>query len=188
LAVNSVTVSAFLNTDTAASFASVTWLLIEWNTGKTKPTFIGLMTGAVAGLATITPAAGYVSIYSAAIIGVIAATGCFLAVKFKEHKGWDDALDVWGVHGMGGVIGTICLGFFANSSINAAIPNGLFFGGDGMLLLKECVAILFAISYAFIFTVLLFRTINKFITVRVTDVEQTVGLDLIHHGEVARQS
>ena len=187
LAVNSVTISAFLNTDTAASFAAVTWLLIEWNTGKKKPTFIGLMTGAVAGLATITPAAGYVDIYSAAIIGVIAAVGCFLAVKFKERKGWDDALDVWGVHGMGGVIGTICLGFFANSAINAAVPNGIFFGGNGMLLLKECVAILFAISYAFIFTVLLFKTINKFIPVRVSNIEQTVGLDLIHHGEVARQ-
>ena len=79
-------------------------------------------------------------------IGIIAAFGCFAAVKFKEHKGWDDALDVWGVHGMGGIIGTICLGFFANSQINALVPNGLFFGGDGMLLFKECVAILFATS------------------------------------------
>jgi len=188
LAVNSITVSAFLNTDTAASFAAITWLIIEWNTGKKKPTFIGLMTGAVAGLATITPAAGYVDIYSAAIIGVIAAVGCFMAVKFKEYKGWDDALDVWGVHGMGGVIGTICLGFFANSAINSAVPNGLFFGGDGMLLLKETAAILLAICYAFGFTLLLFRIINKFIPVRATELEQTVGLDIAHHGEVARQS
>jgi Amt family ammonium transporter len=162
-------------------------LLIEWNTGKKKPTFIGLMTGAVAGLATITPAAGFVDIYSAALIGIIAAFGCFAAVKFKERKGWDDALDVWGVHGMGGIIGTVCLGFFANSTINSAIPNGLFFGGDGMLLFKECVAIVFATSYAFFFTVLLFKIINKFIPVRVTDMEQELGLDLSHHGEVARQ-
>lgn len=146
------------------------------------------MTGAVAGLATITPAAGYVDIYSAAIIGIIAAFGCFAAVKFKEHKGWDDALDVWGVHGMGGIIGTICMGFFANSAINSAIPNGLFYGGDGMLLFKECVAILFATSYAFFFTVLLFKIINKFIPVRVNDEDQTVGLDILHHGEVARQT
>jgi Amt family ammonium transporter len=187
LAVNSITISAFLNTDTAASFAAVTWLIIEWNTAKKKPTFIGLMTGAVAGLATITPAAGYVDIYSAAIIGVIAAIGCYLAVHFKEKKGWDDALDVWGVHGMGGVIGTICLGFFANSTINAAVPNGLFFGGNGMLLLKECVALVIAIVYAFGFTVLLFKGINKFIPVRVTEMEQTVGLDIAHHGEVARR-
>jgi len=146
------------------------------------------MTGSVAGLATITPAAGYVDIYSAAIIGVVAAIGCFLAVKLKEHKGWDDALDVWGVHGMGGVIGTICLGFFANNAINSAVPNGIFFGGDGMLLVKECVAILIAIVYAFGFTILLFKVINKFIPVRVTELEQTVGLDLAYHGEVARQS
>ena len=186
LAVNSVTISAFLNTDTAASFAAITWLIIEWNTDKKKPTFIGLMTGAVAGLATITPAAGYVDIYSSAIIGVIAAIGCFWAVKFKEHKGWDDALDVWGVHGMGGVIGTICLGFFANSSINAAIPNGLFFGGDGMLLFKEVVAILLAVVYGFLFTLLLFKVINHFIPVRVTEDDLSLGLDLAHHGEVAR--
>lgn len=187
LAVNSVTISAFLNTDTAASFAAVTWLLIEWNTGHKKPTFIGLMTGAVAGLATITPAAGYVDIYSAAIIGVIAAVGCFMAVKLKEHKGWDDALDVWGVHGMGGVIGTICLGLFANNTINSAVPNGLFFGGSVMLLVKEIVAILLATTYGFGFTILLFKAINKFVPVRVTELEQTVGLDLAHHGEVARQ-
>ena len=188
LAVDSITISAFLNTDTAASFAAITWLLIEWNTGNKKPTFIGLMTGAVAGLATITPAAGYVSIFSSAVIGVIAAVGCFMAVKLKEHKGWDDALDVWGVHGMGGVIGTICLGFFADKAVNAAIPNGLFFGGDGWLLFKEIVAILIAVVYAFFFTLILFRVINKFIPVRVSEHVQTVGLDLVHHGEVARQN
>jgi len=187
LAVNSITISAFLNTDTAASFAAVTWLIIEWNTGKKKPTFIGLMTGAVAGLATITPAAGYVDIYSSAIIGVIAAIGCFMAVKLKEHKGWDDALDVWGVHGMGGVIGTLCLGLFANSQINPAIPNGLFFGGGAMLFFKEAAAILLATVYAFGFTIIIFKVINKFIPVRVSMDEQNVGLDLLHHGEVARQ-
>jgi Amt family ammonium transporter len=128
MAVNDVTVAAFLNTDIAASFAGVTWLIIEWNTGKKKPTFIGLMTGAVAGLATITPAAGYVTIQSAVIIGIIAGVGCYLAVKFKERKNWDDALDVWGVHGMGGVIGTICLGLFATKTINQNGVDGLFYG------------------------------------------------------------
>jgi len=187
LAVNSITVSAFLNTDTAASFAAVTWLFIEWNTGKKKPTFVGLMTGAVAGLATITPAAGYVDIYSSAIIGVIAAVGCFMAVKFKEKRGWDDALDVWGIHGMGGVMGTLCLGLFAHNTINASIPNGLFFGGGFGLLFKEFVAIVLAVSVGFFFTLGLFRAINRFIPVRVSNVEQKVGLDILHHGEVARQ-
>jgi len=187
LAVNSVTVSAFLNTDTAASFAAVTWLLIEWNTGKKKPTFMGLMTGAVAGLATITPAAGYVDIYSSAIIGVIAAMGCFIAVKYKGKRGWDDALDVWGIHGMGGVIGTLCLGLFAHNTINASIPNGLFFGGGFGLLFKEFVALLLAVGVGFFVTLLLFHAINKFIPVRVSMIEQKLGLDLLNHGEVARQ-
>lgn len=187
LAVNSITVSAFLNTDTSASFAAITWLIIEWNTGNKKPTFIGLMTGAVAGLATITPAAGYVDIYSSAIIGIIAAIGCFFAVKWKEHKGWDDALDVWGVHGMGGVIGTLMVGFFANSSINAAIPNGIFYGGDGMLLFKEAVAIVIAVIYAFFFTIALLKIINIFIPVKVSLAQEKEGLDMAFHGEVARQ-
>lgn len=129
LAVNDVTIAAFLNTDTAASFAAITWLFIEWNVGKKKPTFIGLMTGAVAGLATITPAAGYVTLQSSVLIGIIAGIGCYLAVKFKEKQEWDDALDVWGVHGMGGVIGTICLGLFATKTINVNGVDGLFYGG-----------------------------------------------------------
>ena len=187
LAVNSITISAFLNTDTSASFAAITWLIIEWNTGNKKPTFIGLMTGAVAGLATITPAAGYVDIYASAIIGILAAVGCFLAVKWKERKGWDDALDVWGVHGMGGVIGTIMVGLFANSAINPSIPNGVFYGGDGVLLFKQTVAILIAITYAFFFTIALFKIINRFIPVKVSLAQEKEGLDLAFHGEVARQ-
>jgi Amt family ammonium transporter len=186
LAVNSITIAAFVNTDMAASFAAVTWLILEWNTGNKKPTFIGLMTGSVAGLATITPAAGYVNISSAAMIGVIAAFGCFFAVRFKEYKGWDDALDVWGIHGMGGVIGTICLGLFASSSINPSIPNGLLFGGNGLLLFKESVALLFAIGYAFLFTLLIFKGINKFVPVKVPMLAQEIGLDMSLHGEIAR--
>ncbi|MDR3705055.1 MAG: ammonium transporter [Paludibacteraceae bacterium] len=187
LAVNSVTIAAFVNTDTAASFAAIVWLILEWNTGNKKPSFIGLMTGAVAGLATITPAAGFVNIYAAAGIGVIASLGCFLAVRFKESRGWDDALDVWGVHGMGGVIGTICLGLFATKSINPGVPNGLFYGGGFDLLLKELVAILIAITYAFLFTLGLFKVINKFIPVRISEKAQEVGVDMALHGEVARQ-
>lgn len=187
LDVNSITVSAFLNTDTAASFAAITWLIIEWNTGNKKPTFIGLMTGAVAGLATITPAAGYVDIYASAIIGILAAGGCFIAVKYKESKHWDDALDVWGVHGMGGVIGTLLLGFFANKEINPSIPNGILYGGDGMLLFKEAVAILIAITYAFGFTIVILKLINLFTPVKVSLAQEKEGLDMALHGEVARQ-
>jgi Amt family ammonium transporter len=186
MAVNDVTVAAFLNTDIAASFAAITWLLIEWNTGKKKPTFIGLMTGAVAGLATITPAAGYVTIQSAVLIGIIAGIGCYFAVKFKESHEWDDALDVWGVHGMGGVIGTICLAFFATTSINPNGVDGLFYGGSFTFLLKQVIAILFAVVYAFFFTLALFKAINWLVPVKASLKEEKEGLDISYHGEVAR--
>lgn len=186
MAVNDVTVAAFLNTDIAASFAAITWLFIEWNVGKKKPTFIGLMTGAVAGLATITPAAGYVSIQSAVLIGIIAGIGCYLAVKFKEKQEWDDALDVWGVHGMGGVIGTICLGLFATKSINANGVDGLFYGGGITFLLKQIAAILLAVAYGFFFTLFLLKGINRLVTVKASLKEEKEGLDISYHGEVAR--
>lgn len=186
MAVNDVTVAAFLNTDIAASFAAITWLIIEWNTGKKKPTFIGLMTGAVAGLATITPAAGYVTIQSAVLIGIIAGIGCYIAVKFKESRDWDDALDVWGVHGMGGVIGTICLAFFATTTINPNGVDGLFYGGSFSFLFKQVVAILFAVVYGFFFTLFLLKVINWLVPVKASFKEEKDGLDISYHGEVAR--
>jgi Amt family ammonium transporter len=186
MAVNEVTVAAFLNTDIAASFAAITWLVIEWNVGKKKPTFIGLMTGAVAGLATITPAAGYVTIQSAVFIGIVAGIGCYLAVKFKERQEWDDALDVWGVHGMGGVIGTICLGLFATKTINTNGVDGLFYGGGITFLLKQIAAILLATVYGFFFTLLLLKGINKLVPVKASLREERDGLDISYHGEVAR--
>jgi Amt family ammonium transporter len=103
LRVDAVTASAFLNTDVAASFAAIAWLLLEWARGR-QPKFVGLLTGAVAGLATITPAAGYVSPSVAVIIGLAAGIVCYFAVTLKNQLGWDDALDVWGVHGVGGFL------------------------------------------------------------------------------------
>src|SRR5450631_1033819 len=111
-AVDSVTALAFLNTHVAAAAAGMTWLLLEWRREK-KPKFVGFLTGAVAGLATVTPASGYVTPVSASIIGVVAGVVCYYAVTFKNKRGWDDALDVWGVHGVGGMIGTVMLGAFA---------------------------------------------------------------------------
>lgn len=188
MAVNDVTVAAFLNTDIAASFAAVTWLAIEWNTGKKKPSFIGLMTGAVAGLATITPAAGYVTIQSAALIGIIAGMGCYVAVKYKEKQGWDDALDVWGVHGMGGIIGTICVGLFATTTINPGATDGLFYGGSIWFFFKQVIAILFAVVYSFSFTLFLLKGINWLVPVKASAREEKEGLDISYHGEIARDA
>jgi Amt family ammonium transporter len=159
LDVNSVTGLAFLNTDVAASFAAITWLVIEWSITK-KPKFVGLLTGAVAGLATITPAAGYVSLPSAVMIGIAAGVVCYIAVHLKNRMGWDDALDVWGVHGIGGVLGTICLGIFASKIVNPAGANGLIHGGSDFFV-KQLVATAGAAVYAFVFTYIMLIVINK---------------------------
>src|ERR1044071_6697786 len=140
LDVNAVTGLAFLNTDVAASFAAITWLVIEWGQHR-KPKFVGLLTGAVAGLATITPAAGFVTLPSAVLIGILSGIVCYLAVHLKNKMGWDDALDVWGVHGVGGVLGTILLGVFASTAMNAAGADGLVHGGTTFFI-KQVVATL----------------------------------------------
>ena len=126
--VDSVTAVAFLNTDLAASFAAVAWLIVDWFITR-KPHFIGLLTGAVAGLATITPAAGYVSPATACLIGLISGFVCYYAVALKNHLHWDDALDVWGVHGVGGFIGIVMLGVFASTLWNPGSSGGV----DGLL-------------------------------------------------------
>jgi len=181
LKVDYITTLAFLNTDVAASFAAITWLIIEWvKTGK--PKFVGLLTGAVAGLATITPAAGFVPLWAAIIIGIAAGAICFIAVHYKNKIGWDDALDVWGVHGMGGVTGTILLGIFAVSSIGG--QSGLI-EGNSAFFFKEVVAVLIGAIYAFGFTYLMLVLINIFTKVKVTNEVETIGIDFSVHGEKA---
>jgi Amt family ammonium transporter len=183
LDVNAVTGLAFLNTDVAASFAAITWMAIEWSRHK-KPKFVGLLTGAVAGLATITPAAGYVSLPSAVIIGIAAGLVCYLAVNLKNKMGWDDALDVWGVHGMGGVLGVIMLGMFASKAMNSAGADGLMSGGSHFFI-KQCIAAIGASVYAFLFTYIMLAIINKITRVRVSEAEEDTGLDASQHGEKA---
>lgn len=183
LKVDSVTTLAFLNTDVAASFAAITWLIIEWSREK-KPKFTGLMTGAVAGLATITPAAGYVPLWAAIVIGISAGVICYLAVQLKNKLGWDDALDVWGVHGMGGVIGVVLLGVFASTAVNANGADGLFFGG-GAFFLKEVIAVTLAAAYAFGFTLLMLYLINLITPVKVSREQELAGIDEAELGEKA---
>jgi Amt family ammonium transporter len=183
LLVDGITANAFINTDVAASFALFTWLVIEWIRRK-SPSLVGMLTGSIAGLATITPCAGFVPIWASPIIGICAGVGCYLAVHFKNKKGWDDALDVWGVHGIGGVIGTILLGVFASTSINANGADGLIFGG-GAFFAKEIIAVVGASIYAFVFTYALLWVIDKFVKVRVSEEEELQGIDIALHGEKA---
>ena len=150
-----------------------------------KPKFVGLLTGSIAGLAAVArPAAGYVSTPCAVTIGVAASVVCYIAVNLKNRLGWDDALDVWGVHGVGGVLGVICLGIFADKALNETGANGLVHG-DGGFFVKECVAVVGAAVYAFLFTYGMLWIINKFTAVRVTVEEEELGLDEALHGEKA---
>ena len=183
LDVNAITGLAFLNTDVAASFAAITWLVIEWSMAK-KPKFVGLLTGAVAGLATITPAAGFVTLPSAVIIGIASGGVCYLAVNLKNRMGWDDALDVWGVHGIGGCIGTILLGVFASKAMNASGTDGLIYGGTGFFF-KQVLAVVGASIYAFVFTYVMLLLIDKITKVKVSESDEDAGLDSSIHGEKA---
>jgi ammonium transporter, Amt family len=181
--VDNVTSLAFLNTDIAASFATIAWLIIEW-TKERKPKFVGLLTGSIAGLATITPCAGFVPLWASPIIGTVAGLVCYYAVQFKNKMKWDDALDVWGVHGIGGVLGTILLGVFASKAVNSAGANGLVFGSSSFLF-KQIVAVVGASAYAFGFTYLMLIIINLITPVRVSEEAEMTGLDNAIHGEKA---
>jgi Amt family ammonium transporter len=186
LSVNGITALAFMNTDVAASFAAITWMVIEWYREE-KPKFVGLMTGAVAGLATVTPAAGFISIPVAAFMGILGAIVCYGAVHIKNRMEWDDALDVWGVHGVGGLTGTILLGVFASTLMNPAGADGLLYGGTAFFI-KQVLVVAIASVYAFIFTYIMLMFINVITPVKVTDEDQLIGLDISLHGESAYDS
>ena len=185
LKVDAVTGVAFLNTDIAASFAGPTWMLLAWIFEK-KPKFLGLLTGAVAGLATITPCAGYVTPTSAVIIGILAGIVCYSAVNLKNRLRWDDALDVWGVHGVGGAFGVVLLGIMASKAVNPLGADGLIFGGSSFFV-KQVLTIVGSSIYAFGFTFVMLKIINLFTRVRTSSDEEEEGLDASLHGEAAYQ-
>lgn len=177
LQVNPITVSAFITTDIAAAFAAVTWMIIETiHTGK--PKLVGLLTGAVAGLATITPASGYVSIQSAALIGIIASGVCYFAV-LVVRKYLDDALDVFGVHGIGGIIGSIMVGVFAATLWNSSGPSGLLESGTFVQVGKQSVAVVFAAVWSWIFTMIILWVIDKVTPVRLSQSDESNIDDII---------
>lgn len=183
LQVDGSTVNAFLNTDIAASFALIAWLVIEWIRDR-KPKLVGVLTGSIAGLATITPCAGFVPLWSAPIIGILAGVGCYLAVQWKNKKQWDDALDVWGVHGIGGFLGTILLGVFASTTVNSSGADGLIFGNTSFFW-KQVIAVVLASVYGFVFTYVILWLINKITPVRVSEQTELDGIDFAIHGERA---
>ncbi len=184
--VDSTTAVAFLNTDIAASFAAVVWLLVDWRASM-KPKFLGLLTGAVAGLATITPAAGYVSPTVAALIGSIAGVVCYYACALKNKLRWDDALDVWGVHGVGGFLGIVLLGVFASTAWNPAATGGVdgLLAGNPHFFVVQLAATVFSSVWALVFTLGMLWIIDRITPVRVEGVDEAAGLDDALHGETA---
>ena len=180
LAVDEVTAVAFINTQIAAAFAAITWLLLAWLYDG-KPSFVAMLIGMIAGLATITPAAGFVSPQSAMLIGVAAGAVCYFAVVFRKKKGLDDALDVWGVHGVGGALGIVMLGVLASESIGG--QNGLYHGDQGFFLV-QLAGLALACVWAFAFTYGMLMMIDMITPVRVTD-EAEAALDVTLHGESA---
>ena len=181
LAANGLAATAFVNTDIAGSIAMVTWLFISW-IHEGRPSMVGALTGAVAGLATITPCAGYVPVWASAIIGLLAAIICYLAVQLRIKLDWDDALDVWGVHGVGGILGSILVGVFASSAINGI--SGLIEGNVHQFLIQFS-GVVFASVYSFVVTFAILKVVNYFGPVRVSDETEIKGLDETIHGEAA---
>lgn len=178
---NGLAAVAFVNTDVAASLAMITWMIIDWIRNG-KPSMVGAMTGAVAGLVTITPAAGYVQPWAAAVIGIICAFVCYGAIMLRGRMGWDDALDVWGVHGVGGALGTILVGLFAAAAVNNV--SGLIEGNVHQFLIQLMGAGI-AIVYTFVLTYLILRFVNLFTPVRVSEKIEVGGLDEGLFGEDA---
>jgi len=183
LAANGIAAQAFVNTDISGSIAMCTWLFISWKVDG-KPSLIGAFTGAVAGLACVTPCAGYIPTWSAFVIGLLAGSVCYGAVKFKERMKWDDALDVWAAHGVGGILGSIALGVFASTAVNSAGADGLLRGNPGFLGV-QVLAVLIVGAYAFVVTWLILKVIDRFQPVRVPDDIEQRGLDTQLHGEEA---
>jgi Amt family ammonium transporter len=172
-----------VNTDIAGSIAMCTWMFITWKMDG-KPSLVGAFTGAVAGLACITPCAGYVPTWAAFIIGLAAGSVCYFAVKFRDLMKWDDALDVWAAHGVGGLMGTILLGVFAFLSVNAAGADGLLAGNPSFLGIQIGASAIVAV-YAFVVTWLILKVLDRFSPVRVSDEVELGGLDKELHGEDA---
>jgi Amt family ammonium transporter len=183
LAANGLAVSAFVATHLGASAAALAWVLAEW-TISGKPTVLGAASGAVAGLVAITPASGYVGPMSAIIIGGAAGLICFGAVRLKLRFGYDDALDVVGVHAVGGIWGALATGLFASIAVNAAGADGLFFGNPHQLWL-QAVAVLVSISFSFVGSSILLKVTDALVGLRVSDESEQIGLDLSEHEENA---
>jgi Amt family ammonium transporter len=184
LGANDVAVHAFINTQLAAAAGSLGWMLFEGRKERVA-TALGAASGAIAGMVAITPCAGFVGPMPALLIGAVAGFVCVAAVQVKFRYRYDDSLDVFAIHGIGGVVGMLLLGLFAQQSVNAAGSNGLFFGGGGHLLGWQTIAVLASAGYAFGATYLIARLVDRTMGLRAGPEDEARGLDLSLHGESA---
>lgn len=174
--------SAFVVTNTACAAAAFTWAVVEWM-HRGKPTVLGAVSGAVAGLVAITPAAGFVSPMSSILIGIMGGVVCYFSVSVIKGKlGYDDSLDAFGIHGVGGTLGALATGLFASKLVNPAGNDGLFFGNPS-LLVNQVIAVVATAVYAFVVTAILLKALDATMGLRVSKEEEVTGLDLSQHGE-----
>jgi ammonium transporter, Amt family len=183
LAADGLATSAFVATHLAAAAAALSWLAMDW-TVRDKPTVLGAASGAVAGLVAITPAAGFVGPMSAILIGIGGGVLCSIACSLKPRLGYDDALDVVGVHGVGGTWGALATGLFASKAVNAAGNDGLFFGNPGQFAI-QLVSVIATLILALVGTYLILSVVKAVMGLRVADDEERMGLDLSQHNERA---
>jgi Amt family ammonium transporter len=175
--------SAFVATHFGAAAAAIGWSVAEW-IRQGKPSALGGISGCVAGLVAITPAAGFVTPMSALWIGLIAGVGCyFMVVKVKAWFGYDDSLDAFGVHGAGGTMGAILTGLFARAFINPGVNIDGFFAGNHKQLFNQCVGVAIAWSLSIVGTLIILFVVDKLIGLRVSEEDEREGLDLSQHGE-----
>jgi ammonium transporter, Amt family len=183
VAANGLAGAAFINTNTAAAMAAISWMFTEWIHTK-KPTVLGLASGAVAGLVAITPAAGFVNITGALIIGILAGIVPYFAVAtLKPKLGYDDSLDAFGIHGVGGILGALLTGIFADPSINE-LGTGLLYGNPKQLL-TQIIAVAVTMVYSAVATLIIFMTVKAITGIRVDTEHEITGLDESQHGEKA---
>lgn len=181
LACNGLAANAFVVTHVSSAVAALSWMFTEW-LHRGKPTTLGAASGAVAGLVAITPAAGFVGPSSAIIIGALAGIICYGGILMKSRLGYDDSLDVVGIHGLGGTWGALATGLFASTAINPDGADGLFFGNPGQLWL-QFVSVIVTMIFAFVMTFIILKLIDLLIGLRVTNEEEMKGLDVSLHDE-----
>jgi Amt family ammonium transporter len=180
LAANGLAANAFVVTNTAAAAGALTWMLLSWKDGR--PASLGIASGAIAGLAAVTPAAGYVNPWAAIVIGVVASVICYVALLFRIKKGLDESCDCWSIHGVGGFWGVLAAGIFATAAVNGY--TGLLYGNVSQFI-YQLIAVLATVAYSFVATLVIAKAVDMAMGLRVKEEEEYVGLDISQHGERA---